>query len=222
VMLLAGYTSMSFGAENLPEDLKKQLLLKHNHERCIVKTNTMKILKWNCRLEAFAKIVADRCLFEHSTPEFVKKNKAIHGFDTVGENIAAHSENGYVKADLANGWANEKHDYSISTNGCKPRKMCGHYTQQVWAGTTDIGCAFAQCPSAELWKTLLFCEYGPAGNYIGQKPYVLDVNAKVPVCNETSFKGSEFKCEKAGAGSNVSSKTASIVFTSLVLCFIFI
>ncbi len=45
--------------------------------------------------------------------------------------------------------------------------QCGHYTQIVWRGTTTLGCAVARSSFREVWV----CEYSPAGNIVGQRPY---------------------------------------------------
>ena len=67
-------------------------------------------------------------------------------------------------------WGGEVQWYDYTTNSCNAPtgKYCGHYTQVVWASTTEVGCAMAVCPdSAQIWT----CQYRPAGNVVGQKPY---------------------------------------------------
>ncbi len=64
-------------------------------------------------------------------------------------------------------WGNEKPDYFYAKNKCKPRKMCGHYTQIVWKTTKKVGCAKIICDEMDVWV----CNYDPPGNWIGQKPY---------------------------------------------------
>ena len=64
-------------------------------------------------------------------------------------------------------WVDEKADYDPAT-GCAAGKVCGHYTQVVWSGTKEVGCAMAVCADrSQIWA----CSYNPPGNYIGQKPY---------------------------------------------------
>jgi len=65
-------------------------------------------------------------------------------------------------------WADERPFYNYANNSCKPGEQCGHYTQIVWRETKEVGCAYQQCADkSQLWV----CNYSPAGNYIGERPY---------------------------------------------------
>jgi hypothetical protein len=49
---------------------------------------------------------------------------------------------------------------------------CGHYTQVVWRTSTELGCGVASCKTQDGWnQDIWICNYGPAGNIGGQKPY---------------------------------------------------
>ncbi|MDO8835560.1 MAG: CAP domain-containing protein [Vicinamibacterales bacterium] len=62
---------------------------------------------------------------------------------------------------VVDAWGVESDDYSPSTGACAPGRQCGHYTQIVWAATTDIGCGMSVCPSlGQVWV----CNYRPRGN----------------------------------------------------------
>ncbi len=68
----------------------------------------------------------------------------------------------------ADSWGAEKAHYNYAANRCTKGKMCGHYTQMVWKSTTELGCGMAVCADAsQVWV----CNYRPAGNYVGRKPY---------------------------------------------------
>lgn len=52
------------------------------------------------------------------------------------------------------------------------------YSQVVWADSSEVGCAAHRCDSVQInakssWPNALVvvCNYGPGGNYYGQKPY---------------------------------------------------
>ena len=94
-----------------------------------------------------------------------------------------HSTNVYTyKRDYVQAWFDEKQWYNIASNTCTaPRgEACGHYTQVVWADTTHLGCAEAECKNVRFGDDVVetakiqFCNYGPGGNIQGQKPYVVD------------------------------------------------
>jgi pathogenesis-related protein 1 len=75
-----------------------------------------------------------------------------------------------TEKEVVAGWATEKPWYSRATNTCEAPlgKTCGHYTQIVWEATREVGCAKAICKdSSQIWV----CNYAPAGNMIGQRPY---------------------------------------------------
>ncbi len=65
-------------------------------------------------------------------------------------------------------WYDEIGFYNYDTGACKAGEMCGHYTQVVWENSEEVGCAAYQCDDkSQVWV----CQYFPAGNYVGQKPF---------------------------------------------------
>lgn len=66
-------------------------------------------------------------------------------------------------------WGGEKRDYDHGRNRCAPGKVCGHYTQMVWATSTTVGCAMAVCADSQ--EQVWVCQYQPAGNVVGRRPY---------------------------------------------------
>lgn len=47
-------------------------------------------------------------------------------------------------AGAVSAWAAESTDYDYASNTCSG--VCGHYTQVVWAATTQVGCGIAEAP----------------------------------------------------------------------------
>jgi uncharacterized protein YkwD len=117
-------------------------------------------LTWSDAAAQHAALWASRCTFAHSNDS------------NYGENI--FSANGdTAPADVVASWDSEKADYTYATNQCS--SDCGHYTQIVWRNTTAVGCGVANCSTgspfgAGTWQFWV-CNYDPAGNYVGQKPY---------------------------------------------------
>ena len=66
-------------------------------------------------------------------------------------------------------WASEKTYYDYDNNSCAGGKICGHYTQIVWRTTTKVGCAMAVCNDSQ--EQVWACQYQPAGNWVGNRPY---------------------------------------------------
>lgn len=104
------------------------------------------------------------------------KHSAAHGY---GENLywasALNWSDGrkevqkVTPAQVVDSWGSEQADYNYANNSCKPGKMCGHYTQVVWRSTQKVGCAMAVCTDSQ--EQVWVCQYKPAGNWVGRKPY---------------------------------------------------
>jgi pathogenesis-related protein 1 len=71
-------------------------------------------------------------------------------------------------AEVVKLWAAERADYDYASNRCASGKDCTHYTQLVAQRTKAVGCGMALCPErGQLWV----CDYYPAGNIVGKRPY---------------------------------------------------
>lgn len=71
---------------------------------------------------------------------------------------------------VVDSWGSEIEWYSYESNVCNAPsgESCGHYTQLIWKGTTEVGCGKATCPdNSQVWV----CNYDPPGNIVGQSPY---------------------------------------------------
>lgn len=117
---------------------------------------------WNASAAVLASDWAAGCNFMHRNP------------NSLGENIFAATTS-RTPTQIVNSWASEKANYTWQTNTCAAGQACGHYTQIVWRTSTGIGCAQQMCTSgspfgAGAWFFTV-CNYAPAGNIVGQKPY---------------------------------------------------
>ncbi|THU74616.1 hypothetical protein C4D60_Mb04t35260 [Musa balbisiana] len=129
----------------------------HNSARAAVGVGPV---SWDDDIASYAqkyvnKRVAD-CQLEHSGGPY-------------GENLFWGTGRAYTLTDAVNVWISEKQYYDYENNSCADGQVCGHYTQVVWQTTTAIGCAWTQCSDGN--GIFIVCEYSPAGNLVGQRPY---------------------------------------------------
>ncbi|XP_039918332.1 glioma pathogenesis-related protein 1-like [Hirundo rustica] len=171
-LLLFCYSSDSYKPSTLPDprDPKfiEECVQTHNLLRSKVDppASNMLYMSWDPDLAKTAKAWAQKCVFKHNI-YLKEKGKTHPRFKYVGENIWTGSISVFtVKAALAS-WYHEVEYYTYNTNGCS--KVCGHYTQVVWATSYKVGCAVHFCPKVTYTSILnaahFVCNYGPPGNY---------------------------------------------------------
>jgi pathogenesis-related protein 1 len=114
-------------------------------------------LAWSDRLAARAQDWAGTLL---ARQQFAHRPNS-----TYGENLFEITGAAASSAQVVNAWAAESRNYDYRSNRC--RGVCGHYTQIVWGGTKEVGCAVARGEGREVWV----CDYDPPGNWAGQRPY---------------------------------------------------
>lgn len=131
---------------------------RHNYWRA---EYNISALKWSDGLAAASqvwanKLAADNCNLKHDPA------------NQTGENIYAAYGGQPTAAMVVDSWAEERYNYDIASNTCQTAKVCGHYTQVIWENSTNVGCAVSLGANCQVWV----CRYDPAGNYIGQRPFV--------------------------------------------------
>jgi len=124
---------------------------------------------------------AEKCVWQHSD----NADRIVNGIQA-GENLYAGVGTSSDVGDAVKSWAGEVVDYSYNTigNGCAAGKVCGHYTQVIWADTSHVGCTIQSCSTLtdpdtgqDIFgsfsgdRTFIVCQYSPAGNFTGQHPY---------------------------------------------------
>ncbi|XP_061570647.1 GLIPR1-like protein 1 [Cololabis saira] len=164
---------------SLPEITDKEFinecLREHNKARSSVmpSANNMLHMTWDEGLAITARAWARRCIFDHNI--YLKDARRVHPtFSSVGENIWTISSQSFTPTRAIESWVNEKNHYNYQRNTCT--KVCGHYTQVVWASSYKVGCAAHLCPDGIQHfissEGLLFvCNYATAGNMNNEKPY---------------------------------------------------
>uniref|UniRef100_A0A3Q4GGY8 SCP domain-containing protein n=1 Tax=Neolamprologus brichardi TaxID=32507 RepID=A0A3Q4GGY8_NEOBR len=166
IILDSGVCSISLPAIT---DLKfiEECVKEHNLARSSVSppATDMLYMTWDEALAITAKAWAKRCIFDHNI--YLKNAPRVHpSFPSVGENIWTGSPPSQFNTTKAiKRWVDEVRDYSYQENSCN--KVCGHYTQVVWASTYKVGCAVQLCPDGIKHFTsekgvLFVCNYATA------------------------------------------------------------
>jgi pathogenesis-related protein 1 len=174
VLAVLALTPPAARAQVFTQADKKAILVAHNRARCAVSptAQAMPALVWNMALETTAQNWASSCVDNVAPTGLIDHNpdRSVGHPYYVGENIYGSSGTA-SPTQAVSSWVGERVNYSLATNTCAATKVCGHYTQVVWANTLEVGCARALC-SGLLYGSGIVCDYGPGGNWSGQWPYV--------------------------------------------------
>ena len=159
---------------------------RHNEYRVGEGAANMDLMIYDESLAELAVTWAAGCRWKH--PNEVTPYYTPPEYIGVGQNL--YATDGPIDVNVAiKAWFDEKVDYNYDTMQCSADKMCGHYTQVVWATSHQVGCALHHCTTLQETNmneaNFFVCNYRPGGNYAGKKPYT-----KGPACS---------KCD-AGAG----------------------
>ncbi len=110
----------------------------------------------------------NQCRMRHSEPGG-KYGENLYWASALNWSDGRKEQQKITPAKVVDSWGSEKADYDYAGNRCKAGKMCGHYTQVVWRDTRKVGCAVAVCEDTQ--QQIWVCQYQPAGNVVGRKPY---------------------------------------------------
>lgn len=141
-----------------PASFAEQLLTAHNLERERVGVPQ---LEWSARLANQAQDWADT---------LARSNRFEHAPDRsgAGENLWMGTARRYSAKQMIGGFVEEVRYFhagqfpNVSSTGSW--HDVGHYTQLIWRGTKQVGCAVGQGQDNDI----LVCRYWPAGNVMGQ------------------------------------------------------
>ncbi|XP_062587556.1 peptidase inhibitor 16-like [Saccostrea cucullata] len=156
---------------------EQEFLDAHNDARSKVSptASNMRKMKWSIELAQVAQNYANKCIYGHNSARTSETKALTSQFSSVGENLYVTSRSNANPSSAVESWDAEKSDYTYSNLSCAD--VCGHYTQVAWASSEYVGCASSTCssfsglPSSFNGGTIVICNYGPGGNYNGQKPY---------------------------------------------------
>ncbi|CCE64613.1 hypothetical protein TPHA_0I01070 [Tetrapisispora phaffii CBS 4417] len=128
---------------------QQDLLDEHNLERA--KHVDTPALTWSSSLASIAQAEADA---------YDCSGTLTHADSPYGNNLAI----GYSPVDAVDAWYNEIADYNFADPAFST--STGHFTQVVWADTTEVGCGIKYCGA--YYHDFITCYYNPPGNYIGE------------------------------------------------------
>ena len=161
--------SFSGGTSKAAEDQKAvdpaAMIAAHNQWRS--KTGVPG-LKWSAELaeaahEWAAHLAESTCTPGHSNGKY---GENVYMASPVTSSDGSTKMQDITVQNVVDAWGNEIKDYDHEDNTC--HFVCGHYTQVVWKTTTEVGCGMATCEdNSQIW----ICQYTPAGNMVGEKPY---------------------------------------------------
>jgi pathogenesis-related protein 1 len=153
------------------------LLAVHNNARNSIRYATsMPLMEWSSAVASEVATWVKKC--DQSTP-WSDPNAGFNlGF---GDDSQAWA--------VANGWVSQISNYTYTDSTCTTSseapavcgacttgnfKYCNSYLQIIWASSTSIGCAKAQCSGSTPGSTTtwVICGYSPRGLIANQAPYV--------------------------------------------------
>ena len=141
------------------------IVAAHNRVRRAV--GIFEDMQWSDDLAAYAQEWAD-VLKTQKGCEIEHRPRTGHYAQKYGENLSWTGGITQSGSQAVSAWASEKSNYNYVTNSCSG--VCGHYTQIIWRSSQYVGCATASCQSG-MTTQLWVCNYAPAGNIMGEKPY---------------------------------------------------
>ncbi|CAG9814841.1 unnamed protein product [Phaedon cochleariae] len=170
------------------DEQRQQILDQHNELRNKVAlgkqdgqppASNMRELTWNKELEYIAQCWMNAC---KGDPMKHDKCRRTAEYKNVGQNLAAtysNADNFNIKpvlTQLTQVWYDEVKDFDPKlVPSYQWDYPTGHYSQFVWANTSEIGCAAtvysSQKSGRKMFVFLYGCNYGPAGNWDNRPVY---------------------------------------------------
>jgi uncharacterized protein YkwD len=173
-VLLASGAPKSFASKNDPPVFQEEILKKMNELRA---RHGVLPLKLNPALNQYA---------EERANAVSEKGGLRAGHAGLkpgyGENLYWSWSTGTVMFSgtaAAESWYAEQKDYKADE---KNTPSAERFTQMIWKGTTEVGCARLGKPESTYFSTYIVCVFSPPGNVAGQFAMnVPPVSAVVPV-----------------------------------------
>uniref|UniRef100_A0A8C8FMS5 C-type lectin domain-containing protein n=1 Tax=Oncorhynchus tshawytscha TaxID=74940 RepID=A0A8C8FMS5_ONCTS len=141
--------------------LKEHFLIvtQHNRLRSWVTpmAANMQKMDWSEKLVLLAQERAESC---HTDPSPQDQQLRHIGWNT---HHSAHATTSF--AEVIDSWFEEGRDFMYLSGQCRENATCQHYTQLVWATSSNVGCARQLCLRGDALWELFVCAYSPGGNW---------------------------------------------------------
>ncbi|KAF2262855.1 PR-1-like protein [Lojkania enalia] len=147
------------------ENFKNTALNAHHYWREI---HCAQAVAWNDTIARAAKESVESC------PQNQRHDRAGSNLSAASPPPADDDNDRWIEMtrEMIHGWHEEEYKYDYAHPGTP--EGTGHFTQLVWRGTTQIGCALASCKGKNM-PGRLYCFYEPAGNIINDGMYAANV-----------------------------------------------
>uniref|UniRef100_A0A8C2W8T1 EGF-like domain-containing protein n=1 Tax=Cyclopterus lumpus TaxID=8103 RepID=A0A8C2W8T1_CYCLU len=114
--------------------------------------------EWNEKLALLAKKRAASCHTDPPPPH-------ASSFSHVGWNTRLSADDVTSFSDAIHSWFEEGKDFLYMSRQCRANATCQHYTQLVWATSSNVGCASQLCLREGDISEMFVCAYYPGGNW---------------------------------------------------------
>ncbi|XP_056135328.1 C-type lectin domain family 18 member A-like [Lampris incognitus] len=137
-----------------------KIVTQHNRLRSRVKpmAANMQKMEWNEKLALLAVEMAASChtgpSHQHSPP-----------FPHIGWNTHLSARGVTSFSEVIDSWFEEGQNFLYLSGQCRENATCQHYTQLVWATSSQVGCASQVCLNEQDPWELFVCAYAPGGNW---------------------------------------------------------
>jgi hypothetical protein len=172
---LSPYPAYSYHA-GLPPLEQQEMLQTHNRER--QKYPGVGPLQWSPELARYAQEEAQRLAEMGYDPRVggnpyrdSSNDNPLRPGEPLGENIFFGLGHVATGADAVESWIREKQSYNYDRDDAiTGYGAYAEFRQVIWKATQFVGCGKAYRTSGD-GTTYIVCNYYPAGNWVGQKPY---------------------------------------------------
>uniref|UniRef100_A0A8B9KE27 C-type lectin domain family 18 member A n=1 Tax=Astyanax mexicanus TaxID=7994 RepID=A0A8B9KE27_ASTMX len=150
-----------------------QIVTQHNRLRSRVDpmAANMQKMEYSERLARLAQERAESCSEDRSLLE--------EHTGHIGWNVCRSPHGVASFSDIINSWFKEGQNYIYQSGQCRNNGTCKHYTQLVWATSSQVGCAVRVCRGGAVQWDLFVCAYSPGGNWEVNGRHVVPYKAGV-------------------------------------------